>query len=172
MLNSAGLDFLGMIKLVNYIRLEVKAGNGVPRLATNAEFEDDRYLKPAIEDDALLYNLHDLADIIFEVDQIDQPNGPNQVEDQDGEGEDSRFADLEKKLHHAQQEIEARKVELEAIRRRFGDPVSNGPEERVISYDPMGRKIDTGSANGVVPLGNTDSSYFDSYSGHGKYHWN
>ena len=54
------LDFLDLVKLANYVRTEVKAGNSNPDVSANSIFEDERYLKPVLEDDALLYNLDDL----------------------------------------------------------------------------------------------------------------
>ncbi|KAI5306588.1 hypothetical protein KEM56_000173 [Ascosphaera pollenicola] len=56
------LEFLDTIKLVNYIRSEVKAGNTKPDCSSVARFEDDKYLAPVLEDDALLYNLEDISD--------------------------------------------------------------------------------------------------------------
>ncbi|KAJ5749015.1 uncharacterized protein N7511_010711 [Penicillium nucicola] len=56
------LDFLDNIKLVNYVRSEVKKGNTTPDVSSKAKFEDDAYLKPVLEDDALLYSLDDLAE--------------------------------------------------------------------------------------------------------------
>ncbi|EFQ97858.1 HNRNP arginine N-methyltransferase [Nannizzia gypsea CBS 118893] len=58
-----GLDFLGTIRLVNYIRSEVKNGNTKPDVSSAALFEDEKYLKPVLEDDALLYSLDDIADL-------------------------------------------------------------------------------------------------------------
>lgn len=56
------LEFLDTVKLVNYIRSEVKAGNTKPDCSSVSCFEDDKYLMPVLEDDALLYNLEDLDD--------------------------------------------------------------------------------------------------------------
>lgn len=56
------LDFLDNIKLINYVRTEVKNGNSTPDLSSKSKFEDDVYLKPVLEDDALLYSLDDLAE--------------------------------------------------------------------------------------------------------------
>ena len=53
------LDFLGTVKLINFIRSEVKAQNTTPSISKEA-FEDDKYLKPVLEDDALLYSFDDL----------------------------------------------------------------------------------------------------------------
>jgi protein arginine N-methyltransferase 3 len=55
------LDFLGTIKLVNYIRSEVRAGN-TKLSPLKTSFEDEKYLKPVLVDDSLLYSLDDLDD--------------------------------------------------------------------------------------------------------------
>lgn len=59
---STDLDFLGLIKLVNYVRSEVKSGNSDPDVSSKSVFEDEKYLKPVLEDDALLYSLDDVFD--------------------------------------------------------------------------------------------------------------
>lgn len=51
------------MKLVNYIRSEVKAGNKRPNWSTANAFEDDKYMKPVLEDDAILYSLDDVVDV-------------------------------------------------------------------------------------------------------------
>ncbi|KAJ9196945.1 hypothetical protein DTO164E3_4220 [Paecilomyces variotii] len=56
------LDLLESIKLVNYIRSEVRAGNTKPDISSKAIFEDDIYMRPVLEDDALLYSLEDLGE--------------------------------------------------------------------------------------------------------------
>lgn len=58
--DTLGLDFYGSIKLVNFIRSEVKAGKKVSPDVQKADFDDEIYLKPVLEDDALLFNLDDL----------------------------------------------------------------------------------------------------------------
>ncbi|OQV05795.1 hypothetical protein CLAIMM_10467 [Cladophialophora immunda] len=54
------LDYLGLVRLVNYIRSEVKAGNSQPDVSSKTVFDDEKYLKPVLEDDALLYSLDDV----------------------------------------------------------------------------------------------------------------
>ncbi|KAK5940083.1 Ribosomal protein arginine N-methyltransferase rmt3 [Knufia obscura] len=51
------LDFMGLVKLVNYVRRSVSQGNAVPDLSSKSCFDDDYYLLPAMESDAVLYNL-------------------------------------------------------------------------------------------------------------------
>ncbi|KAL1960891.1 hypothetical protein VTO42DRAFT_5874 [Malbranchea cinnamomea] len=55
------LDFFGTIKLVNYIRSEVKAGNSKPDVSSKSLFEDEKYMIPVLEDDALLYSLDEVS---------------------------------------------------------------------------------------------------------------
>jgi len=54
------LDFYSSIKLVNYIRSEVLKGNFKPDVSSKSLFDDEHYLQPALEDDALLFCLDDL----------------------------------------------------------------------------------------------------------------
>lgn len=56
------LDFLDTIKLVNYVRSSVKDGNTTPDVSSKEKFQDEAYLKPVLEDDALLYSLDDIED--------------------------------------------------------------------------------------------------------------
>ncbi|KAF2170254.1 hypothetical protein M409DRAFT_19857 [Zasmidium cellare ATCC 36951] len=57
------LDFYGAIKLVNYIRSEVKAGKEKPAVDDAKLWEDDKFLQPALADDALLFSLDDVIDV-------------------------------------------------------------------------------------------------------------
>ncbi|KAL8695281.1 MAG: hypothetical protein Q9218_000180 [Villophora microphyllina] len=56
------LETFGMIKLINYVRSQVLHGLFRPDLAPENFLEGDAYLRPAIEEDALLYSLDDLFD--------------------------------------------------------------------------------------------------------------
>lgn len=61
-LTPADLEFLELIKLVNYIRTNVKEGNPKPDVSSKSPFDKDIYLKPVLDDDALLYSLDDAFD--------------------------------------------------------------------------------------------------------------
>lgn len=54
------LDFYSSMKLVNYLRAEVKSGNARPEVNNAEAWADDKYLQPTLEDDALLFNLDDI----------------------------------------------------------------------------------------------------------------
>lgn len=48
------------------MRAEANAGNALPKVWTTALFEDERYLKPTMEDDAVLYSLDDIDEAAFD----------------------------------------------------------------------------------------------------------
>ncbi|KAM5448038.1 Ribosomal protein arginine N-methyltransferase rmt3 [Microsporum audouinii] len=81
------LDFLGTIKLVNYIRSEVKNGNMKPDVSSTALFEDEKYLKPVLEDDALLYNLDDIAvgEQLEVTDNLERMTDPTRIKELENE---------------------------------------------------------------------------------------
>ncbi|EEQ27442.1 Ribosomal protein arginine N-methyltransferase rmt3 [Microsporum canis] len=81
------LDFLGTIKLVNYIRSEVKNGNMKPDVSSTALFEDEKYLKPVLEDDALLYNLDDIAvgEQLEVTDKLERMTDPTRIKELENE---------------------------------------------------------------------------------------
>lgn len=52
-----------MIKLINFVRTQVKDGLFRPDVSLENFSEGDTYLKPVIEDDALLYSIDDIFDL-------------------------------------------------------------------------------------------------------------
>ncbi|EER26629.1 protein arginine N-methyltransferase, putative [Coccidioides posadasii C735 delta SOWgp] len=111
-----GLDFLGSIKLVNYIRSEVQSGNTKPDVSSNAPFEDDKYLKPVLEDDALLYTLEDISDGDEDLGQ--QAANPT-----------SRIRDLEEELSRLREEfVEYKNMVQRSLSKQLGSEVENGSQ--------------------------------------------
>lgn len=55
------MDFYGTIKLVNYIRSST-AATCIPDFSSKSLFEDEKFLLPVLEDDALLFGLDEVAD--------------------------------------------------------------------------------------------------------------
>jgi protein arginine N-methyltransferase 3 len=49
-----------MIKFVNYVRSQVKEGNAKPDVESPAAWEDDKFMQPVLEDDALLFSVDEL----------------------------------------------------------------------------------------------------------------
>ena len=157
-----------MIKLVNYIRSEAMAGNA-PDVSKIAAFQDEHYLKPVLADDALLYSLHDVIGENFDYEEDGTSDALSASQHERKAPADDRVLELEGKLRRAQQEIEARRRELEAMKLRFGAFDSHEPEQREIPNGNGFCGVGIGADRNTVVLGNTDSSYFASYSSHGHY---
>lgn len=91
------LDFYGNIKLVNFIRSEVKEGRSVSPTISQKDFDDEKYLKPVLEDDALLFNLDELPEASGEPEILGQGKpveGSSQLL--------ARVAELEEELRKTQ----------------------------------------------------------------------
>ncbi|KAL8942929.1 MAG: hypothetical protein Q9211_001179 [Gyalolechia sp. 1 TL-2023] len=63
-----------MIKLINYVRSQANQGLFAPNLAPKDFLDGDEYLKPVMEDDALLYSIDDIFDYCEQRDKS-LPNG-------------------------------------------------------------------------------------------------
>ncbi|KAH7040087.1 S-adenosyl-L-methionine-dependent methyltransferase [Microdochium trichocladiopsis] len=57
------LDFHGSVKLVNYVRQRVRDGNTVTEDISSADISSDEYLKPVLDDDAVILGLFDLPEV-------------------------------------------------------------------------------------------------------------
>ena len=169
------LDFLGVVKLVNYLRREVEAGVEHPDISETLKFADERYLKPVLEDDALLWNLHDIVG--DDLGDVDEDSGGVPVEAANGTTTDSdvksRITELEEGLRRAELEIEARRNEIKFLQQKFEE--CDSVHERALHNSTNGERglhslnPGPGPAWNAFMLGNTDSSYFASYSGHGGF---
>lgn len=95
------LDFYGAIKLVNFIRHYTEKGLSLPKEIANKDIEDDAYLKPVLENDALLFSLDDILEI----------------GEKDGHA-DSGTSESVNTLLSRNRELEE---ELETIRNQFGN---------------------------------------------------
>ncbi|KIW52976.1 hypothetical protein PV05_08583 [Exophiala xenobiotica] len=133
-----GLDFLDLVKLVNYVRSEVKAGNTHPDVSTKSVFEDDKFLKPVLEDDALLYSMDDVFG------------------DDAGAGPASEVEQLREQLATLQSQFEA-----------YREQVQNAMLERLEGQDALpgpstARAKAPAQASTIVD--ELDKDYFKSYS--------
>ncbi|KAK7416513.1 Ribosomal protein arginine N-methyltransferase rmt3 [Neonectria magnoliae] len=69
-LKRLSLDFHGAVKLVNYVRDSVKQGSSLPAKISLGDFDDERYLRPVLENDALIFSLDEILETI-------QSSGPD-----------------------------------------------------------------------------------------------
>lgn len=65
------LDFHGAVKLVNFVRDHVKNGSPLPENIATKDLEDEKYLRPVLENDALIFSLDEVLETI----NNDQANG-------------------------------------------------------------------------------------------------
>ena len=183
-----GLDFLDMIKMINFIRAEAKiAGRWPPDLTSKNVFQSEHWLMPQLEDDALLYSLHDvvgedleekMSDVALGVGQIEAAEKPqlayNLARDFGPENLVYKIAVMEERVKSAQRELEIHQQMLLSDMQLHGT-LQNGyakdettsearssPPNVEVSDTEMRSKASTLSVNE-----NTDASYFASYSGHG-----
>ncbi|KAK6825040.1 ribosomal protein arginine N-methytransferase rmt3 [Apiospora arundinis] len=111
------LDFHGCVKLVNYIRQRVHEGLPVSEQdITKAIIEDDQYLKPVLEDDAVIIGLFDLPEL--------------EPEHASGSGAESsavddllkRNADLQEEISRITAQFESYRATVsETLDQRWGD---------------------------------------------------
>ncbi|KAF2674850.1 putative ribosomal protein arginine N-methytransferase rmt3 [Microthyrium microscopicum] len=142
-----GLDFYGRIKLVNYIRYEVKNGNLQPDISSADNFSDDKYLQPALEDDALLFYADELED--EEIDAAIPSKGKENAQPIPALDPEARIKQLEEQLEKAQfQFAEYRKAAQNSLDKRWQD--LDG--------------ADDGPADTSKQASQRDEDYFDSYS--------
>ncbi|KAJ5095333.1 hypothetical protein NUU61_004689 [Penicillium alfredii] len=137
------LEFLDMIKLVNYVRSQVKAGNKTPDVSTKAKFADDAYLKPTLEDDALLYSLDDIL----------EDHGDDSVPGSEAE---RRVLELQEDLERLQNQFSEYRL---AVQKSMEDQLSQEDEK-------LGS---TSSAHGTARkptdrIQEADADYFSSYA--------
>ncbi|RAH45114.1 protein arginine methyltransferase RmtB [Aspergillus brunneoviolaceus CBS 621.78] len=138
------LDFLGTIKLVNYIRSQVKQGNMSPDVSSKDKFDDELYLMPVLEDDALLYSLDDIDE-----------------EAPDAAGE----TDAERRVIELQEDLERLQTQFSEYR----DAVQKSMEEQLSKED---EKLKTSpnapsARRTTSKIEEADADYFVSYSYNG-----
>ncbi|KAL9129321.1 MAG: hypothetical protein Q9217_002192 [Psora testacea] len=158
------LEFIEMIKLVNYIRSQTQAGRLSPELSTKAVFKDDRYLYPVLEDDPLLYSLHDvISDERSEDEEL--ANGSPSLDVkviQASKPEESlpRFRDYEQQLATTQEALETSAKQLQLTEKAL--------EQANICTDSLRQQLEETTEDGPKRTFNKQSEYQekdDCYSG-------
>lgn len=133
------MDLLETIKLVNYVRSEVKAGNMTPAVS-KAKFEDDGYLKPVFEDDALLYSLEDVLE-----------------GDASGNETERRVVELQEDLERLQNQFSEYRL---AVQKSMEEQLSKEDESLPAFSDEL-------SVKKTTKFEAAESDYFSSYSYNG-----
>lgn len=103
-----------MVKLVNFVCRQVQEGHGPSLdLSTSSIFEDDRYLQPVLEDDALLYSLEDIMHGGLDEQQGSKTAIPATSDVEEGTAAYTRISELHEALIRSQQEALAAQQRLE-----------------------------------------------------------
>ena len=165
------LDFLEMIKLVNYIRHEVQNGNASPIPSSKAIFEGDQYLLPVLEDDALLYSLHDIVGDSLDEDMIPEPLESDFSNGEQRNTEVVHFAECRKNLQRVQTELEATKKTLEARQRMLQTYKNLMPKSSLGVHEDESAVPDEApkSSKSLVNSEDVDSGYFAAYATYGPF---
>ena len=133
--------------MINYLRLQKQAGRASSEPPQRSDIEDEKYLRPVLEDDALLYGL-------------DEINGDSSHTGENGQAEGGNQTKILKA------EIAALKDELATVKSRFEEYKQTA--ERVMDdrYAILSTPSGAESINDTST--DTDTGYFDSYGNNGK----
>ena len=178
-----------MIKMVNFVRAEGRVvGRWPPDLSSKDVFQSEHWLMPQIEDDALLYSLHDIigedledetSGVTFGVGQIEVDRSPQRAytlsKDPTTDASMHRISEIEQRVATAPKDLNGHKQALAGDMQLHGQLDDNLTwEETTLEARISPNKIQDSdtemgiSGNTSTVNGDTDSSYFASYSGHGK----
>lgn len=147
-----------MIKLVNFIRSEVKRGNLTPDLSSKSVLDVDRYLQPVLEGDPLLYSFDEVVGDIGDELPSAIANGTVPFTEEDGASAVNRIIELEKELQRLQLEFS-----------EYRETVTKALEHRWNSTDDVAKPVNgtEKSCNKKESPQDDDSHYFSSYSTNG-----
>ena len=163
----ADLDYIGTVKLVNYIRSQVKTGNKSPDLSSKTIFQDHQFLQPVLEDDALLYSLDDLdkqVSVLQPTSDLERQVAPENPE-----------ADPE----HANATLSRAKTlenDLKLLQERFSEhrtAVDRVLENRRVTSEgnELTKPVVENSNVENTPAKSDDDYYFNAYGAHRELQW-
>ncbi|KAI0914568.1 S-adenosyl-L-methionine-dependent methyltransferase [Ustulina deusta] len=151
------LDFHGCVKLVNFIRQRVHEGLSVSENISLANIDDDAYLKPVLDDDAVIIGLYDLPEL----------SAPSSILSAQGGDNAALVNDLLRRNTELQEQLASVMLQHENYRaavsktldERWGE---TGADDNAKSNEVAGK----GKAKDVV-VGKEDESkyYWESYAG-------
>ncbi|KAL7794613.1 S-adenosyl-L-methionine-dependent methyltransferase [Trichoderma ceciliae] len=128
------LDFHGAVKLVNFIRSRVRDQQSLPRNLTLADFEDDCYFKPVLENDAFIISL----DEILESGLVGVDITTGQLDNSRGELLAQKQA-LEAELESVRTQFSNYRLAVqETLDRRWGDDLEQIPPKAAADGEDRG----------------------------------
>ncbi|KAM0185574.1 hypothetical protein ACHAPQ_008143 [Fusarium lateritium] len=115
------LDFHGAVKLVNFVRDHVKTGSPLPENITTKDLEDEKYLRPVLENDALIFSLDEVLETISN----EQANGSK-----DGNLK-ARNRDLEEELEKLRDQFANYRLTVQqTLDKKWGDDNETSTAEK------------------------------------------
>jgi protein arginine N-methyltransferase 3 len=164
------LDFYGAIRLVNFVRQTVQKGEALPAEIVPSHFADEAYLKPVLDNDALIFTLDEILD-----DEHVQGNGGAGVDEPAPEAGRSstsvapEAASSSKDAAASETSLEARNKALEAEVAALREQYAN---YRLAVEQTLDRRWGTDAADPgpttVTPKKDNSDYYFESYAAHGR----
>lgn len=148
------LDFHGAVKLVNFIRSRVRDQQPVPQSLTAADFDDDAYFKPVLDNDALIVSLDEILDSDLVKAAADGAAGAGEAQREDGSVEEllTQKQALEAELEAVRTQFSNYRLAVqETLDRRWGDDEEQSP-----------------AAKGKAGPEDRGNYYFESYAYNGK----
>lgn len=155
------LEFIGIVKLVNYLRCNslpdaLKENDSITEFV---EFQDDKYLKPTLQDDALLYNL----DEILEKKTSSGDNKSAEISRSDTVGQ---VRELQEQLDRLKADFAGYKAQVD---RSFHDSLSEVEARLPTTQSPKNASEISSSKRRTHPaeppvLKQYEDDYFNSYS--------
>ena len=131
-----------MIKFVNYVRSQVKDGKAKPETENPASWDDEKFMQPVLEDDALLFSVDELESM-----EAGDANTGKQPEASSSNNATDEVAQLKEQLSKLQSKFDVYREQVsETLEKRWSDAPSK----------------DDGAAEAKAKR--YDDSYFDSYS--------
>ncbi|KAL8851933.1 MAG: hypothetical protein Q9221_003144 [Calogaya cf. arnoldii] len=140
-----GLETYGMIKLINYVREQVSQGLFRPDVSPETFLEGDRYMKPFMNDDALLYSIDDILDVANQT-------APSSAKDSSNERmSDEEIQELLKQNHELREQVkyyrnayqEAYLENLDLKERKGSEPKEHSTNHAYNGEQPKRKDHDT-----------------------------
>ncbi|KAI8630823.1 S-adenosyl-L-methionine-dependent methyltransferase [Xylariaceae sp. FL1651] len=157
------LDFHGCVRLVNFIRQRVHEGLSVSEDISLPDLDDDAYLKPVLDDDAVIIGLFDLPELLPPDAILSAQDGNNAA----------LVNDLLKRNTELQEELARVTLQYENYRaavsktldERWGETSANESEKNAEPSGTSGTAGKEEGTDGVEAKEDESKYYWESYAG-------
>ncbi|KAI0845233.1 S-adenosyl-L-methionine-dependent methyltransferase [Daldinia vernicosa] len=148
------LDFHGCVKLVNFIRQRVHEGLSVTEDISSSDIDHEQYLKPVLDDDAVILGLFDLPELKPAVQSSNGDSGDNAAL---VDGLLKRNSELQEELARVKTQFDNYRVAVQqTLDERWGD-VDQAEAESATAKAGKGKEVGEKKDD--------SQSYWESYAG-------